>query len=406
MKKTICLCLALLMVLGMTACGNKEGQIDPVLAQRRDAAESYMRSMLSVLWSPEEDLLYTFANKSNPKDAPKEKQIHLKADRVYQGIPYSYAGSTLASFMEYAGEPDSSGIHTVRNLPWKALNGSSKVARIGNDGSSSVYLAWAQIGKSFNLVSTGEMVHERGYLHVGQYESPVDSNKGSDQICRDNGQQTMFAAYAQLQKADALVASLDSGGHAMMAVTINTVYSKNGEIDGQASTVTVLEQSKEYVLDEISRYDEQLKKDVYLISGLDLEYTFQQLFEGGYLPITCKELIDPAPLTEVQITDSNANCTADVFANGFIDCSYPIDTVTITVTDKNGQVVQQAALRAVRGQNRNVGLNRFAKDAPEGIRGSYNYESLPSGTYRCTLVCRLVNGQEFTTRDITFDKES
>lgn len=405
MKKSISLLLAIILLLSLPACGSKKSDIDPVLAQRRDSAESYMRSMLSVLWSPEEDIFYTFANKSNPKDAPADKQILLKSDRVYQGLPYSYAGSTLASFLEYADEPDSNGIRAIRDLPWQALNGSSKRARIGNDGSSSIYLAWAQIGKSFNLVSTSEMVHERGYLHVGQYESPVDSNKGSDQICRDNGKQTMFAAYTQLQKADALVASLESGGHAMMAVTVNPVYAKDGTIDGQASTVTVLEQSKEYVLGEEKRYDEQLKKDVYLISGVDLVYTFQQLFEGGYLPITCKEFIDPAPLSEVQITDSNVNSTADVFANGFIDCTYPIDTVTITVTDESGNTVQQAALRAVRGENRNVALNRFAKDAQEGIRGFYNYQALPSGTYRCTLVCRLVNGQEFTTRDITFEKE-
>ena len=406
MKKNLCFILAGLLLLSMVACGRQEQTIDPVLAQRRDTAENYMRTMLSVLWSPEEDILYTLGNQEKPEDAPRDKLMLLKADRVYRGMPYSYAGSSLATFLEYAGQPDETGVRTVSNLPWNALSGNGHRARVGIDGSSALMLSWAQIGRSFTFTSSSTMTQARGYLHVGNYTSKADSNMGSDKTCQDNGQDVMFAAYAQLQKADCLSASLKSGGHTMMVVDVHVVASRDGIINGAKSYVTTLGQSRKPVMDQAHYYDEQLGCDVYTISSIDVTYTFDQLFSGGYLPMTCKELIDPAPVEEAYVNDSNPAPSAMEFLNGELESNYYIDTITATTTDMEGNIIQQAAMRAPRYDNLIVDLQRFNEEEPGKIRGEFDYNTLEPGKYRSMLVCRLINGQEFTLRDITFEKES
>ena len=404
MKRLICTLLSLIAVFSLAACGNGKSTIDPVLAQRRDAAESYMRSMLTVLWSPEEDILYTLDGKKSPEESTDDKKMLLKADRIYRGMPYAYAGSTLAAFMEYAGQPDSNGVIPISDLPWIALSRDSNRSRIGLDGSSSLMLAWAQIGRSFTFTNSADMTQENGYLHVGDYETDPDTSKGSLKVCNRNGQDVMFAAYAQLQKADGVFTSAESGSHTMMVVSTHVVKDKAGNIDGDESYVITLEQSKYPFQKEEHAYDEQLGAEVYAISTLDEKHTFNDLFSGGYLPITCKELINPAPLAEVKVNDSNRNTSMDVFMNGYVDSNYHIDTLTVTITDKDGNIVQQAALRAPRYDKRMVAVNRFEKDKEGRVRGTLDYTALEDGKYHCALVCRLVNGQEFTTRDFSFEK--
>ena len=102
MKKIIAFLLTLLLLLPMVACSKDAGSdLDPVLAARRDSAESYMRNMCTVIWSPEEDILYTTQNKVLPEEAKENTKMQLHADRIYRGMPYAYAGSTLISSGEH-----------------------------------------------------------------------------------------------------------------------------------------------------------------------------------------------------------------------------------------------------------------------------------------------------------------
>ena len=182
MKRIICIALVL-SLLCLPACKQEENatygltpgpvETDPVLAARRDSAEAYMRNMATIRWCVEEDLLYTIDSKATPEGSSPDKQMLLKAGRIYQGVPYSYAGSSAAAFLDYS-TAQSGGIHTIADLDPLMLSGNSKKARIGNDGSSALTLSWVQMGAILELsTSTPAMVPMKGYHPVGNFQVQV-----------------------------------------------------------------------------------------------------------------------------------------------------------------------------------------------------------------------------------------
>ena len=121
MKKLIAIVLASCVVMGLMACDREpqetqattlaaaeattqatEPAEDPILAQRRDVAESYMRSMATYMWRATEDIVYTRdANVVTDEDLAAytgKELIAIRAGRLYRGVPYSYAGAPAVKF--------------------------------------------------------------------------------------------------------------------------------------------------------------------------------------------------------------------------------------------------------------------------------------------------------------------
>ena len=96
MKRWISLLLVLAMALPLTACKNEEEPIETVspevkiLQDRRTMVEQHMREALSVLWRPQEDIVYHVGSGT--------REYKLEAGRLYRGVPYAYASGTRASF--------------------------------------------------------------------------------------------------------------------------------------------------------------------------------------------------------------------------------------------------------------------------------------------------------------------
>lgn len=407
MVKRFLTCIALLGVL-LCACGQQPEEQQPpqiqqqendarILAQRRDIVESYMRGMTSILWRAQEDILYTVESNVAPEDAPESSLVSIKAGQLYQGMPYSYAGGTQESFLEFAGEPDDKGIYTVSGLTWEAISGNSaNGARIGNDCSGAIMQAWSQVGNSFLFSTTKNMVADRGFISVGSYNSDSKENKNTKAVCQKNGTEVMFLAYSQLQKADAIVKYTGSG-HARMIVEVQTVYNADGSIDGRKSFVTVLEQTRSRVTStndaKRRRYDVALGEYVNLIGGVDAEYSFLELFQGGYLPVTIKELQNSKEPAQPTVRDSLDNPGAETLFSGRLSSNWIIDAVTVTVLTPEGQVVQSATVSADRGNRSGKSyifdMVKFETDKPATIRGYVDLSLLPPGTYRCKVECRL-----------------
>ena len=379
---------------------------DPELIARRTAVEAYMRKMGTLIWRCREDILYTITSNITPDQATGSARLELKAGRLYQGIPYSYAGCTNAAFLAYTADTEASGTPVIGGVTWQALSGSgTKTARLGNDCSGALCQAWAQVSGSFRMTSTRYMVPERGYLRVGDYTSSDTDNTSSTKYTTQNGEQKMYEAYALLQMGDGVVYRGASSGHAMMAVEVRVVRKADGTIDGQSSTLTVHEQTRSYFRALKKHHDAALGEDVYHIYGVDIPFSFADLYHKGYLPITCKELIDNAPLEQPRIEDSRTQFDRTTLCEGLLTSNRFMDGITMTITDSQGKTVQQATILAIRGSNKEVNLQRFLTDEPERMHGEISPGALSPGKYHCNLTVRMSTEEEITVRDYDFTVE-
>ena len=372
-----------------------------ILEQRRDIAEAHMRKITSMIWRCKVDTLFAVPDNVLPENA--SENFLLVAGRLYQGLPYSFSGGSYNSWEELVTGPDESGVYYVPDLNWQMISGGGGVARFGTDCSGAVTQAWSQIGASIRLQATKDMCPKYGYLRVGDYTASYDKIDDADIQALDP--QVMYAAYAQLQKADALV----HNGHVRMAVRVDVAYNTDGTINGEESTVTYLEQTRQLMREDVHHYDETLAEDVWELCGVDLTINFATLYKYSYQPITCLELIDATAGPEMPaVTDSLSSedySFENLFAGTLTTKSWVMDTVQMTITDCAGATVQQAMIAAPRGgvgTRYKVPMSMFVTEAPTRMLGYISPDTLKAGDYHCKVVCRLTTVQEFTVRDFDF----
>lgn len=418
MKKLICLLLAALFLAG---CANTaQSQLpaitrdytpdyrvtptqepeDPeeILAYRRQLVVEEMREMMSVLWTPTETFAYDIQeDPENPQPYTFEK------GKIYSGIPYATGCGAGYSFLSYAvGEEN--GVYTLDGLSGENMSG-KQTPRIGNTCSSSIAWAWGRVSNSINFSLTKFMTPMYGCLKVGDYvyEGSNYDDVRTSKVCEDNGKEVMFAAYAQMQPGDAMVRRVSDAGHAIMVVDVNVVYDGEGRINSKMSTATIVDQSGTYIGKPETTYIEGVGA-VILCEKLDKVRTFDSLFKSGYLPITCKELVDPSPRAEVTLTDYTDTPTVDNMFKGVLKSSYRIAYVTVDIYSGDN-LVQTATCYSQFKEMYDFNLYRFteSKEQP-AIRGSVDIDALPAGAYRCVFTARMSTGDEITFRDFTFQK--
>lgn len=383
----------------------KEEPEDPeaILAQRRDVVEGHMRYMGTVRWQVDEEVTYSYKGIVSG-NATTQDTITLKPGRIYQGIPYTHGTGSAYNFLDYAVSQNKDGVYQLSGLSVEALDGINRTAegsraRVGNDCADCVFWAWSQVSSTISFENTNHMTEAYGCVKVGQYDFylPIMEDH-TKYVCQENGEQTMYAAYAQLQKGDALVyVANNTGGHAIMAVENHVVYQKNGQIDDSKSYITFLEQNAGAEVNQMVAMDGN--DVIFLCEVLDKKMTYRQLYRTGYLPITCKELVDPAPLPEATVTETATAYDKDSLFQSTVTSNYRITSVTVTILDGD-KVVQKATCHASEKEGYNFWLARFtaATEKPVMI-GDIDLTKLKSGTYRCIFQCRVSNGEILTFRD-------
>ena len=378
-----------------------DAQKDAILAQRRDIVESHMRKITSMIWRADVDMLWAVPDNVLPEQA--SENFNIVAGRLYQGLPYSFSGGSFGSWEELVTGPDEHGVFSVSDMNWQMFSGGGNVARFGTDCSGAITQSWSQIGASIRLQATKDMCPKYGYLHVGDYTTSDD--KIDDAEIQAIDAQVMFRAYAQLQKADALV----HNGHVRMAVSVNVVYNDDGTINGEESTVTYLEQTRQLMREDVHYYNEALGEDVWELCGVDKVISFQTLYGYSYRPITCLELIDATVGPDIPAVTDSLSATAygfDTLLQGTLTTkNWAMDTVQMTITDSAGITVQEGLITAPRsgaGTRYKVPMSMFASEAPTRMLGYISPDTLPAGAYHCKVTCKLTTGQEFTVRDFDF----
>ena len=410
MKKIIALLLALTMLACLFAgCGEQAAEPTTVtteaagltaeeqaiLQERRDTAEAYMRSMATIMWRAGESVDYFKG----------EGDLHIVEGRLYRGIPYAYAAGNDAVFLGFStGEEN--GIYQINGLTMDLMGrNDDKIRRVGNDCSGSILVSWAQVATSFQSKSTQYMVPDNGFLRVGEYKSSDSDNTDSKAMCEENGVLTMFNAYAQLQKADAVVHRTPTYGHVMMVTSVHVEYNSKGNVDANKSYITTLHQTNGYLAKNTKAFDPEYGEDVYQTFGIDDKVYFYELYGDGYLPITIAEFVDPnATVNEPNVVDSIANPTLDDLYKGEFMASRFVSLVDVTIADGNGQAVQTARAFGDRNSFNNFKLSEFV-DYPTRIVGALDIEALEPGTYTITYECELVTGERFAVRQFEFTVE-
>ncbi len=405
MKKIIklfALIFSLILTFCLVACGEPRELTEEekaLLQARREIVLDYMQKQTSFYWRAGENFSYT-VNHSG-----KDNLVNIVEGQIYLGLPYTYAGGTRDAFLEYASEPDEKGVYTISGLSGSALDGGTAYSRIGNDCSSAVYLAWSQVGNSVNPVKlSGAMKYfnkNNGFLPLGDYEIADDYTGSTYDVCNNNGKVVMYNSYAKLQKGDVLFRR-DTSGHSIMVKSVDIKYLDDGSVNPRESKVIYLEQTFGNLKSDKSYFDETLGEYVNIICGVDQKTTFLSLFDERYLPITCKELIDPAIPSAPEIIDSIKTPSINNLFEGEIMSNWYMDSVYITISDSNGVDVQKCAGRIARFSQFTFKLSSFINDKLEGFFGNIDLDSLDSGNYSCKVDVKLTTGKTFTIRNFDF----
>lgn len=388
-----------------------EEDAQAILWDRRKAVEAEMLRTMSVLWRCNEDIVYSFVNRSNGPEADAVTNpnsiVTLKAGRIYSGLPYTHASGSADSFLSY-GKPGRDGVYILKGLASPSLNGSPgdkpyRYCRVGTDCADAVFWAWAKVSSSIRFTCTGDMTEVNGCLKVGDYVCDDLEYKNTVKTVKANGEETMFAAYAQLQKGDALV-MYNGSGHAILVKKIHVVY-KDGKINPGKSFAVIHEQLGRSARKGKTYYDEDLGEKVYILGTTNNKFSFQKLYDNGYLPITCQELIDPSTLEAPVVTDSLTEYTLEDIYSGTLTSNYRISHVTMEITDTNGKILQSATCYPREVDMYEIQLQRFVVDAGLGVlNGKLDPDALPEGTYTCTVTCHVSTGDDIIARQFDFHK--
>lgn len=186
------------------------------ISEKRAKTVAYMRAMSQVEWTPAQHMDFTDCR----------TDYHLFSGVTYRGLPYvNQMDCSLEEFQSWLRD----GVY---------IGPVSSKECIGVDCSSSVLAAWGKIASSFDYVWTKRMMpFYGGALPVGTYRIPEDAT-GSDQVILANDLQTIYAAYAQLQPADAVVTYNKRGHVRMVAQKPVVLREPDGAISDLSYVVT------------------------------------------------------------------------------------------------------------------------------------------------------------------------
>ena len=301
----------------------------------------------------------------------------------------------------------------------------------GNTCASSCVWAWLRVSDSIRSFWTNTWLPSNGYVQVGDYELSAtgDHDTSTNKVCSKNGRKKMYDCYAQMKRADGLVQT----GHAVMAVSdAVVVYNDDGSINAKESYLLIAEQKASFLtasplkggVDLYSPLNES-KGLTYRIMGnypgnvvsgkvREMKWTFEHLYDEGFLPFTVPELVGKDDVEDVELkfntkaTGSTINL-ADLKSTN-ITCNYPISDVHVTLIDKEGNEVftgmyAEGAANVI--DLKNVRMSDVLNKTAIYARKDYIEEGLLEygfSKYTIEISCRVSTGELITIYTGTFQK--
>ncbi len=365
---------------------------EPSIDEMRAAAVDLMRKALTVEWyTPETFEATTSVSK-----------FTFTQYEPYAGIPYTGANASLYGFLAYMNLNTGRFLidELVGNQTTKAT-GEIVQSMVG--ASCSGTAAWAILAVANSIHGRFQcyyMVYKNGWLPLGDYRYPFSTttefgrSPATDtvQIAADAGTDVMFDAYSLLQPADVLVVQdMNKMGHTMMATSVPVIVrTENGKIDGEQSYVLIQDQR----FNGKPIYDPVTGKAYTGQGRIDYPFTFQNLYEQGYLPMTVAEFqgTKPYEYPEVKLNKEKTFSEPSDLNGVMLKSNYPIAVVELFATNKATGLRKRANVKVF--NRRDVEeetaykfyLNQFGSKLE--IKGF-----LDPGVYQVTVEVRMPNGE-------------
>lgn len=329
MKKTIAIILLVATILSLAGCGYKVAkpmqypdytfEDTPDAMQLRMTAVKATRDLLTIRWFIENNMEY--------KHSPNKRALLYEGEKTYAGLMYTKASSGLFQFLEYYNYENGC-------LEYPGTADDLKL-ELGSACADS--LLWS-ISTVCNSISGGfypvMMVPANGFIPVGNYTIPENISSFHEMpsyaIIENTPTAVMLDAYSKTLPADLLISN--KGDHAMMVVAEPTVvYLSSGSIDPDNSYLLIQDQWSSG--DEVEMDGETVK----LTGRLDLKFTFAELLEKKYIPLTVAEFTGEKAYEKAEITVSNPNCSSlTELKDVTVDANYPFTVMNILSIDSKG----------------------------------------------------------------------
>lgn len=363
------------------------------IAMRREIV-AHMETQGNFCWIPGKDMGFTSAYTGSYK-------IYEK-DAVHYGLPYTqkygsveraqycmtedaYVADWLPAFSDAAQEAQGS-----KETPWDVY--------LGNDCSGAVYWAWQRTCPSVEFGYTGDMIPTEenqklyGILPVGEYRAEGVLTK---EIVQANMPERIAQCYAQLHMGDAIIMRDPGYGHTRLVARDPMVVRKeDGSIDLNASYLATHEQG---VGKGSSGRNSTWQ--------LNARYTFRDLLETGYLPITNRDLREGyAPAVQVM-----AEGITNPFS-GKVRSNYRIISTTVALTHRDTRKKYESVEFTALDKNRNKRTPKEDGYARSTVREAVlsphrdTMQNIPKGEYTYTVSVCLSTGNTYAVHSGSYEE--
>ncbi len=314
----------------------------------RKAAVDYMYEQASVEW--------ICAESFGVKEEWEHWGINLdfQKDVKYTGQPYANSQVNVTLFKKVLKD----GKYTSPSTSWDDVHGSQCVSSILNALQQSFIID----GWSYSLNPGSESFDG---IKVGDYKvdvKPVNQETPTLEVCTNNGKDVMFDAYTKLQPGDTII-TVNSWVHARMVVDVNVTRNSAGMLNTRRSVVKCVEQTNAF---------DTSRSDVKTTWRVDKSYTFEELFEDGYLPATYEEFqtgISHIPYITLD-AENNATALAKNMVSGNVRSNYPVRYVVLEIFNENGEIAKEYTVRGLMNDYvfglRKYSYNLFGKGLEKG----------------------------------------
>ena len=374
------------------------------LTKRQDMILAKMDQYTGTLFKYDKD--YTYVLNGN--------KIVLKQGVLHGGLPYTaYDSISPDVFLEYAVSKDQNGVYTM-SFP----SGNDPFYWGGSCGNAAFW-AWAAVSSTIKFSYSADMIEKFGAYTVGYFayntEEDIKNDTWQDTktVCDNNGVDVMCEAYALLCRADAVqyksteTNGHPAGNHVMIVTDVIVVRGQDGKISPERSFIKYQDQNGGYMT-KVGKEN----KNVYSSCAYSGQMSFREMFDYGYLPMTCIELLDDStPLAKAEIKDSldSGSYNALNVTRGYVDSNYAITKVVMEITAANGNSVFKGTRHGLENSPTRLPLSTFTTTSgqhnqPNVYPTAFDGNSLAAGEYKCVVTAYVSSGENVVVRDFTFTK--